>query len=83
VIGATTDDSAFAVRDIGGPVLAPGVGVQGATATDVKRRFGDCPPGSVLPSASRSLLEKGPDVAALADAARRLQEDMVAALPGP
>jgi orotidine-5'-phosphate decarboxylase len=83
VVGATTDASEFPLARMGGPILAPGVGAQGATAADVKRRFGDCPPGSVLPSASRSLLEAGPDVGALADAARRLQAEMVDALPAP
>jgi orotidine-5'-phosphate decarboxylase len=83
VVGATTDASEFPVAQMGGPILAPGIGAQGATAADVRRRFGDCPPGSVLPSASRSLLEAGPDVRALADAAGRLQGEMAAALPTP
>jgi len=83
VVGATTDPSDFPVAAIGGPVLAPGVGAQGATAADVKRRFGDCPPGSVLPSASRVLLERGPDAGALADAARRLSDELAVALPAP
>jgi orotidine-5'-phosphate decarboxylase len=83
VIGATTDPSDFALSDMGGPILAPGVGAQGATPADVKRRFGDCPPGSVLPSASRSLLEEGPEVAAVVAATRRLQGELAAALPLP
>ncbi|MGB7049951.1 MAG: orotidine-5'-phosphate decarboxylase [Acidimicrobiales bacterium] len=83
VIGATTDPSEFALSDMGGPILAPGVGAQGATPADVKRRFGECRPGSVLPSASRSLLEEGPDVAAMVAATRRLQGELAAALPLP
>ena len=83
VIGATLDVSGFPLSDLGGPVLAPGVGAQGATAADVGRRFGDCAPGWVLPSASRSLLETGPDPALLRAAASRLQEDLAAALPRP
>ncbi|MBV8464138.1 MAG: orotidine-5'-phosphate decarboxylase [Acidimicrobiales bacterium] len=83
VVGATLDTSAFPLAEMGGPVLAPGVGAQGATAVDVGRRFGDCPPGSVLPSASRSLLEAGPDTAPLRRAAAQLQEELVAALPMP
>ena len=83
VIGATTDPSEFALSDMGGPILAPGLGAQGATPADVKRRFGDCPPGSVLPSASRSLLEEGPDLAALVAGTRRLQDELAAALPLP
>jgi orotidine-5'-phosphate decarboxylase len=83
VIGATIDGSAFSVADLGGPILAPGIGAQGATADDVGRRFRGCPPGSVLPSASRSLLEAGPDVGALADAAARARDALAAALPAP
>ncbi len=83
VIGATIDGSAFPLADMGGPILAPGVGAQGASADDVKRRFGDCLPGSVLPSESRSLLEVGPDVRALADAASRARDEMAGVLPAP
>jgi orotidine-5'-phosphate decarboxylase len=53
--------------------LAPGVGAQGATPADVARTFAVCP-DRVLPSASRSLLAAGPDPAALAEAADRLNE---------
>jgi orotidine-5'-phosphate decarboxylase len=50
--------------------LAPGVGYQGATPEDVATVFAACP-NRVMPSASRSLLEHGPNVARLrADAAR-------------
>jgi orotidine-5'-phosphate decarboxylase len=44
--------------------LAPGVGYQGATPEDVATIFEACP-DRVMPSASRSLLENGPDVARL------------------
>ena len=47
--------------------LAPGVGAQGATPADVARVFAACP-DRVMPSASRSLLAAGPDVARLRDA---------------
>ncbi len=80
VVGATLEAKA-AVAAIGGPVLAPGVGAQGATAEDVGRRFASCPPGSVLPSASRSLLAAGPEVRDLSRAAARLRDELAAALP--
>jgi orotidine-5'-phosphate decarboxylase len=48
--------------------LAPGLGVQGATPQDVARTFAACPE-RVMPSASRSLLRNGPDIA-------RLREDV-------
>src|SRR5262249_8485449 len=41
--------------------LAPGVGAQGATPQDVARVFRACP-DRVMPSASRLLLQAGPDV---------------------
>lgn len=49
-----------------GLFLAPGVGAQGATFSDVARCFSACP-DRVLPAASRSLLAAGPDVKALRD----------------
>ena len=55
------------------PLLAPGVGAQGATIGDVGSGFG---PASrlVLPAASRALLATGPDVAALREALREAQQ---------
>ena len=80
VIGATLRPSAFPLPELGGVILAPGVGAQGAGAAEVADLFGGCPPGSVLASASRSLLAAGPDVAALAAAARKALEEMGTAL---
>jgi orotidine-5'-phosphate decarboxylase len=54
--------------------LVPGIGAQGATPPDVARTFAACPE-RVMPSASRSLLAAGPDVAALGEAASRLNEE--------
>lgn len=65
VIGATVGD---AVADLGidldavnGPLLAPGVGAQGATTADVARVFGNAR-GRVLVSQSRGVLQAGPFV---------------------
>jgi orotidine-5'-phosphate decarboxylase len=80
VIGATLEPSAFDLAGLGGVVLAPGVGAQGAGAAEVGRLFGGCPPGSVLASASRSILGEGPDVGRLAAAARTVREAMAAVL---
>ena len=73
VVGATVG---AAVRDLGldlaavnGPILAPGVGAQGATTQDVRAVFGAALP-NVLASSSRSILRAGPAVSALRDAAR-------------
>jgi len=76
VVGATVGDLdgglASALR-FNGPILAPGFGEQGGTAADIKHIFGDLP---VLPSSSRGLLRKGPDVAALRDAALATNDEL-------
>jgi orotidine-5'-phosphate decarboxylase len=64
-----------------GLFLAPGVGAQGATPADVARIFATCP-DRVMPSASRSLLQGGPDLAALRDSAAKLAAEVSSAL-GP
>ncbi len=69
VVGATLGPSEFDLADLGGVILAPGLGAQGATAAEVAALFGGCPPGSVLASSSRSLLAAGPDVVPWATAA--------------
>ncbi|MGH9097338.1 MAG: orotidine 5'-phosphate decarboxylase / HUMPS family protein, partial [Acidimicrobiales bacterium] len=80
VVGATLAPSKFPLGSLGGPILAPGVGAQGATADDVGKLFRGCKPGSVLASASRSLLAAGPDSSSLRAAALASREEMVAAL---
>src|SRR5439155_12251266 len=59
VVGATLAGSAPDLSQLGGPVLAPGVGAQGATVADLPRVFGAALP-QVLPSASRQVLRHGP-----------------------
>jgi orotidine-5'-phosphate decarboxylase len=61
--------------------LAPGVGAQGATAADVAAVFAACP-DRVMPSASRSLLRAGPDVARLTAAATALAAEFRVVLAG-
>jgi orotidine-5'-phosphate decarboxylase len=80
VIGATLEPTGFDLGDLGGVVLAPGFGVQGGTADSVRRLFGGCAPGTVLPSASRSLLSAGPDVGALRAKARAEVDALATAL---
>ncbi|HEX2705578.1 MAG TPA: orotidine-5'-phosphate decarboxylase [Candidatus Lustribacter sp.] len=74
VVGATVGS---AVTDLGldlaaanAPLLAPGVGAQGAAAGDLEAVFGAALP-NVLASASREVLGAGPSVAALRAAAAR------------
>lgn len=71
VVGPTRVDGPLDLLGAHGLFLSPGVGAQGATPADIARVFGDCP-DRVMPSASRSLLEGGPNVTRLRDAARAL-----------
>ena len=71
VVGPTHLDPTLDLVAPHGIFLAPGVGVQGATPADVAEVFGACP-DRVIPSASRSLLVVGPNVARLRDVAGRL-----------
>jgi len=48
----------------------PGFGAQGGTVADLARIFGTAARWA-LPSSSREVLQAGPDVTALRDAARR------------
>lgn len=80
VLGATRDQPEFNLSSLGGPFLVPGVGSQGATAEHVARLFGRCPPGTVLASVSRAVLEAGPEKAGLRDAAQRWRDDLSVAL---
>jgi orotidine-5'-phosphate decarboxylase len=78
VVGATLERSSFDLSTLGGPVLAPGLGAQGASPADVAVRFAGCAAGTVLPTASRALLAEGPAPAALRRAARRLLDEVLA-----
>ncbi|MFE7131117.1 orotidine-5'-phosphate decarboxylase [Streptomyces sp. NPDC057638] len=79
VVGATLGDAGVDLG-INGPLLAPGIGAQGATPEDLPRVFGAAV-SSVLPSVSRGVLRAGPDVSALRAAATRFTTATRAALP--
>ncbi|MFI1257809.1 orotidine-5'-phosphate decarboxylase [Streptomyces netropsis] len=73
VVGATLGDTlgaAGADLAINGPLLAPGIGAQGATPADLPRVFGAAV-RDVVPNVSRGVLRHGPDVAALRASAAR------------
>jgi orotidine-5'-phosphate decarboxylase len=79
VVGATVGD---AVQKLGldlaranAPLLAPGVGAQGATADDLAAVFGAAL-GNVLASSSREILGAGPDSATLRAAARHTAQQL-------
>ena len=65
VVGATCDDAAQTVAAMPAAfILAPGVGAQGATLEDVRRRMPGAL-GRVLPSVSRAVLANGSGVSEL------------------
>ena len=77
VVGATADHG-LDLAALNGPVLAPGLGAQGAGPADVAARFRGVG-GPVLPSASRSVLAAGPNPARLRAAAEALRDELAAA----
>jgi orotidine-5'-phosphate decarboxylase len=80
VVGATVGAAGTAHRlAVNGPLLAPGIGAQGATANDLRAVFGSAL-GAVLPSSSREVLRGGPGVAGLRAAAQAAGEHVRAAL---
>jgi orotidine-5'-phosphate decarboxylase len=79
VVGATIGRTGHDLSKVNGPLLAPGLGAQGATPADLRAVFGENL-RNVLPSYSREVLAAGPDVAALRAAAQRAADDCRAAL---
>lgn len=81
VVGATIGATGHDLTAVNGPLLAPGLGAQGASAADLRVVFGSSLP-AVLPTYSREVLAAGPDLAALRDAADRVLAECRAALTG-
>ncbi|WP_433343305.1 orotidine-5'-phosphate decarboxylase [Streptomyces sp. CA-253872] len=78
VVGATLGRTEADLA-VNGPLLAPGIGAQGATPADLPALFGD-EARNVLPSVSRGILRAGPSVAGLREAAERLTDEIRTAL---
>jgi orotidine-5'-phosphate decarboxylase len=76
VVGATREHG-LDLTALNGPVLAPGLGAQGAGPADIAAVFAGVR-GIVLPAASRSVLAAGPAVAALRAAAESLRDALAA-----
>ncbi|MFP5368829.1 MAG: orotidine 5'-phosphate decarboxylase / HUMPS family protein, partial [Actinomycetes bacterium] len=79
VIGAT---AGAAVRKLGldlatlnGPILAPGVGAQGAGRQELQQTFAGAS-GVILPNSSREILSAGPSVEALREAIAATQRSV-------
>ncbi|WPF84031.1 orotidine-5'-phosphate decarboxylase [Sanguibacter sp. 4.1] len=83
VVGATIGDAPRSagvdLAAVRGPLLAPGVGAQGAGADELAAVFGDAR-SQVLASSSRGVLAAGPDVAALRTAAKTAADEARGAL---
>lgn len=81
VVGATVPAGELDLAGLGGPVLAPGVGAQGATIDGLPATFGPAA-ARVLPVTARDVLRHGPGPVALRDAARRMRDEAARVLGG-
>jgi orotidine-5'-phosphate decarboxylase len=79
VVGATLGDLSSYDLDINGPLLAPGIGAQGATPADLPGTFGTAV-RNVVPNVSRGVLRHGPDLVALREVAEGYAEEIRAAV---
>ncbi|KAA0940826.1 MULTISPECIES: orotidine-5'-phosphate decarboxylase [Streptomyces] len=79
VVGATLGDLSSYDLDINGPLLAPGIGAQGATPADLPRVFGKAV-RQVVPNVSRGVLRHGPDIGALRASSDLFAEQIRAAV---
>jgi orotidine-5'-phosphate decarboxylase len=68
-IGQALGDLDIDLGPVRGPILAPGLGAQGATPENLRSTFGEAYP-MVLATSSRGILAAGPDTAALQAATR-------------
>jgi orotidine-5'-phosphate decarboxylase len=82
VIGATTGGTGHDLTKLNGPVLAPGLGAQGAVAEDLSAVFAGLR-GLGLPSYSREILGRGPSVERLRKDAERLLNECRKVLKHP
>ena len=79
VVGATISAPEIDFGTLNGSILAPGLGAQGAAATDLARVFGSAR-GYVLPAMSREVMAGGPAAAGLRHAVRSALGEMAAVL---
>jgi orotidine-5'-phosphate decarboxylase len=79
VVGATIGETGHDLTKVRGPFLAPGLGAQGGRPDDLRVVFGNAQ-SAVLPSYSREILQKGPNVDALRDGVDTVLRDCRALL---
>jgi orotidine-5'-phosphate decarboxylase len=75
VVGATAFEVPH-LSDLGGPVLVPGVGVQGGRP-EALAGLGGAAPGQLLPAVAREVLRAGPSVSDLRAAGERMLDAVV------
>jgi orotidine-5'-phosphate decarboxylase len=69
-VGTALSDLQLDLGAVRGPILAPGLGAQGATPADLRKTFGAAY-SQVLGTSSRDILKAGPGVRELREAAER------------
>ena len=74
-VGTALTDLGLDLAAVRGPILAPGLGAQGATAADLRRTFGSAY-SQVLGTSSRDILGAGPGIRELRAAAERTLEEL-------
>ncbi|GAA1480691.1 orotidine-5'-phosphate decarboxylase [Gordonia sinesedis] len=79
VVGATRAHG-LDLAGLGGAILSPGLGAQGATPADLVDVFAGADRDWLLPASSRGLLRAGPDVSALRAAYETTRDEVEAAL---
>ncbi|GAA4005051.1 orotidine-5'-phosphate decarboxylase [Allokutzneria multivorans] len=79
VVGATVGRTGLDFSQVNGPLLAPGIGAQGASGADLRTVFGD-QIAHVLPTTSRDVLRHGPGVSEVRSAALRASAAIAASL---
>lgn len=74
-IGSAADRLGLDLAGLNGPILAPGVGAQGAGAHELRAAFGTALP-LVIPTSSRAILAAGPRGTELRAAAERTRDQL-------
>jgi len=76
-VGSALESLGLDLSAVRGPILAPGVGAQGATPADLRRTFGAAY-AQVLGTSSRDILKAGPERKSLQHAAQTTLEALLA-----
>ncbi|WP_028267128.1 orotidine-5'-phosphate decarboxylase [Arthrobacter sp. MA-N2] len=77
-IGVALTELGLDLNAVHGPILAPGLGAQGATPADLRATFGDAYP-AVLATSSRGILAAGPTISGLRSATEATRDGLLQA----